>query len=140
MADKTKALGKGEVDAIQSVADLLKEAIPEGTDGFSVIVELWRRMPESFDFPHGRLQVLFSGMSDADTYEFGKTSIGFGEYADRRIDDVPLSYLFWLSEKWTFYLKLWMYVNSERIQKEFREHADRRRGEYPAEGKQDEQF
>jgi len=84
------------------------------------------------DSPLDLTVLFYKPMSDKEANIYGSHSLRFGKYKNRRIDDVPLSYLDWVRRKMcSFLCFLPAYLTSERVQKEQLEEPMRRRGEDP---------
>lgn len=84
-----------------------------------------------FDTMQYTLQIDNLDMRDSESREFGKRTMPYGLYKGRRVDDVPLKYLEWLTKQ-TFLEpnRILAYFRSPRIAKERAEEPNRRRGEY----------
>jgi uncharacterized protein (DUF3820 family) len=58
-------------------------------------------------------------MTEDEAKCFGNSDMTFGHYAGRRIDDVPIEYLTWLTDQSrTFLQSIHRYLNSLRIKRE----------------------
>ncbi len=77
------------------------------------------------------LHIVNRAMNDKDSREFGKLSMPFGQHKGRRIDDIPLTYLQWMTKNGSLSQeRISAYLRSDRIRKERAEEPNRRRGEY----------
>lgn len=57
-------------------------------------------------------------MTTKEARQFGETKIEFGAHSGKRVADVPLSYLQWLSDKAQFQIDVRRYFESDAVQRE----------------------
>ena len=107
-------------------ARLAAEAIAELADGEANVhgnrfwVELTRIANDHVSNPPSSKRLEIQPMTDVEAARFGKQLMPYGEFAGKRVDDVPLERLAWYADQ-TFTDDLRRYLKSDRVQREDRE-------------------
>jgi len=85
------------------------------------------RIVEQLHFSWGWHWCCWYPMTDEQAAVFGQKSLEAGKYAKRRIDDVPLDYLQWVSQRMAQSLNIASYLGSGRVKKEAMDEIAQRR-------------
>lgn len=120
MSENTIAQNMAGRTSGEMVADLIMDAVGE-LDTDQARDAFWRtlRLIVPIEAQQTTAEKQADEMSDAHARMFGQTHLKFGKYVGERIDDVPLSYLLWLTEETDpFKRDLRRYIKSRRVQSE----------------------
>ena len=90
-------------------ADEVLILLEDSTDAFRI--GFWRRIKKELS----PKDIDSKAMTDEEAREFGTTIVDFGQYQGRRMDDMPLDYLEWLTAA---NAKMQRYLRSRRIMAE----------------------
>lgn len=104
-------------EAAKQLVDLIHEdTVDQGSfyqEGF------WEELIHRFsDFIAKPVKQEVEPMSEMQAQEFGKTTMTYGKHQGKRIDDIEISYLEWLSTGNEFQRDLRRYLASKRIRRE----------------------
>lgn len=110
-------LSKQIRESARQLFDLACDMATESTDPSRFWAEFDKLRPEVAENVHKTRPKEKGKMTDLEARRFGSRPIPFGEFAGRRVDDVPLDRLEWYACQ-NFVDDLRRYLNADRIQRE----------------------